>query len=1104
MKHKKRKRRNNNKNVQNKIEIYYNNINGLITKQDSLHHILQMNQPDIVAICETKLHKNSQYDISGYKVIKSNLKAGKEGILVAVKEGTYQTAEKIFESERRNLATIEITYPEDTMRVIVVHGPQEDAPHDEKDEFFVDLKAEVECCASSNSRMLIAGDFNARLEISGNKVEGVSSNGKQLMEVVEVYDLVILNMQQDTEGKWTRIQKKGNAECKSVIDYLITDQDTRKITSKTHVDEEKLYTPYRTKKDSRGETLVFSDHCAMTTCVEICKGTRKTKLKPQKMKMWVIDAPGLKKFQKIGTDNVDLGKMANYNNPYDVWSNEVDKVMHQCFARKTVTIGRSKPSKSRPKAKMIRAILKGVAEKGKIQREIVKLYHEKLIHLEANRNARLRAEKLNETVANLTSDDILSPNAFWKLRKSISKNSGLNLQAVLKREGGTTNDPYEIKEEVRKEFEYRLRDREAEDGWEGYVHATNAVVELILNEHSDSGPDFTEEELAAAIHKMKTGIAPDYHSMHSEVLHNLGTGLFKSLLEVMNIIKNTRNIPIKWSNVLITMIYKNKGSHMDLEKYRGIFLTVMVAKVFERLLQNRMKPQLDKISLFQAGSRSGRGPSDNLFLLRGCIDHSKYMNKCLYITSYDFRQAFDSLWMQDCILVLKKLGVQNYILQLIYELNKKAIVQVKTPYGLTEPLEITNAVKQGGVLGSSLCSASTGEYCHVNKGITIGDLQIATLAYVDDIFDVNDNVDDTTVAHRNAEIFAKRKKQTHAPEKCNVMLVNKRNKKGVKVPELKIDSEIIEETHSMVCLGDVFNSKGNNDDLIADRMKRGTAVMISTHGFMREMSLGVHTISVYLLLHSAIFLASILFNAQAWSNLTEKNMLLLSTMQMKFLKKTMMVKQAVSNSFVCLELGVLPVEYEIHKRQLSFLHHIIHLEEDDPVKRMWKNQKQLPEHNNWWNGVEKLLVKYNIQLTEEDMKKMSKETYKQKIKKIVAYVAFEDLKADCQSKRKTNHLIYQKFEAQSYVTSLYPKQSRMIFKCRSRTLNIKDHMEYKFKDNQHCRWCGVSNETLQHIVNCGFESKIDDVEAVLELGSNLDLMGEIAERVAEFLERVEV
>ena len=225
----------------------------------------------------------------------------------------------------------------------------------------MDLKAEVECCASSSSRMLIAGDFNARLEISGNKIEGVSSNGKQLMEVVEIYDLAILNLQPDTEGKWTRIQKKGNAECKSVIDYLITDQDTQKMTSKTHVDEEKLYTPYRTKKETGGETLVFSDHCAMTTCVEIRKGTGKTKLKPQKMKTWVIDAPGLKKFQRIGTDNDYLGKMADYNNPYDIWSNEVDKVMHQCFARKTVTIGRSKPTKSRPKAKLIRTILKQVA-----------------------------------------------------------------------------------------------------------------------------------------------------------------------------------------------------------------------------------------------------------------------------------------------------------------------------------------------------------------------------------------------------------------------------------------------------------------------------------------------------------------------------------------------------------------------------------------------------------------------------------------------------------------------------------------------------------------------------------------------------------------------
>ena len=620
------------------------------------------------------------------------------------------------------------------------------------------------------------------------------------------------------------------------------------------------------------------------------------------------------------------------------------------------------------------------------------------------------------------------PNAFWKLRKSVSKNSHLELHSVYKQGGGIATDPGEIKDEVRKEFQFRLRNREAMNGWDGYVEATNSVVECILNGKCDSSPDFSSEELIEAIKKIKTGKAPDYYGMYSEIFHYLGTGLLQPLLQTLNIVKNSRRIPEKWRNVLVTMIYKNKGSRMDLEKYRGIFLTVIASKLFELLLKNRMKTNLDKVSLFQAGSKDGKGPPDILFLLRSCIDYSKYMNNCLYVTSYDFRQAFDSLWLQDCILTLKKLGVEDYILQLIYELNKKAIVQVKTPYGLTEPAEVIDTVKQGAILGSSLCSASTGEYCQVNKGVTVGDVQIASLAYVDDVIDLNGNDEDTVQAHQNAEVFAKRKKLTHAPEKCNLMLINRRNKKNIKVPELKINEEIMEEVHQMVCLGDVFNSKGNNDDLINDRVKRGTASMVSIHGFMREMSLGVHTISVYLLLHHAIFLASMLFNAQAWSNITEKNMSNLTTIQMRFLKKAMSAKQATTNSFMYLELGVLPIAQEVHKRQLTFFHHIVNLAEDDPVRKMWQYQRQLPNYNNWWNGIENLIVKYNIELSEEQIKSISKDTFKQKVKKAITQVAFEDLRKECQAKEKTKQLVYQEYKTQPYIQSLYPNHSKIIFK----------------------------------------------------------------------------
>ena len=203
-------------------------------------------------------------------------------------------------------------------------------------------------------------------------------------------------------------------------------------------------------------------------------------------------------------------------------------------------------------------------------------------------------------------------------------------------------------------------------------------------------------------------------------------------------------------------------------------------------------------------------------------------------------------------------------------------------------------------------------------------------------------------------------------------------------------------------------------------------------------------------------------------------------------------------------MGILPVKYEIHKRQLSFLHHIIHLSDDDPVRNVWKYQGTLPEYKNWWTGVKELMLKYSINFSEDQIKEMSKESYKEKVKKAVKNVAFEELKAECRSKGKTEKIKYTVFTTQKYITSLYPNHSRIIFKCRSKTLDIKEHMQYKYKDGIHCRWCGISDETVSHIVNCGYNGQpIDDVEEII-YGSDIQKMKDVAERIEDFIERVDV
>ena len=163
----------------------------------------------------------------------------------------------------------------------------------------------------------------------------------------------------------------------------------------------------------------------------------------------------------------------------------------------------------------------------------------------------------------------------------------------------------------------------------------------------------------------------------------------------------------------------------------------MVSKVFEKLLKSRIKNELAGIDLCQAGSRSNRGPTDNTFIVNAVIDHHKYLNKCLFLTTYDFQQAFDSLWLQDCVLSLHKLGVPGSVLQIIFNLNRVARIRVKSQFGLTSAATVEDILQQGRVLAPDLCSASTAEYCGRNKGVSVGLCVISSLAFVDDMLDMS-------------------------------------------------------------------------------------------------------------------------------------------------------------------------------------------------------------------------------------------------------------------------------------------------------------------------------------------------------------------------------
>ena len=283
--------------------------------------------------------------------------------------------------------------------------------------------------------------------------------------------------------------------------------------------------------------------------------------------------------------------------------------------------------------------------------------------------------------------------------------------------------------------------------------------------------------------------------------------------------------------------------------------------------------------------------------------------------------------------------------------------------------------------------------------------------------------------------------------------------------------------------------------------------MIMITSLMAETEVGVHHVSVMLLLYRALFLSTMLFNSQTWSNLRKKDITELRTLQLKYLKRTIGVASSTSNAFTFLELGVLPIEFEIEKRQLLYLHRILQLELTDPVSKMFWEMKRLNDagERNWWSGVEPCLQKYNLPELSQ-IKEMSKHSFCQKVKSAVAETAFGQLVAECHGLKKTANLVYESFKLQDYFLNLYPSQARIVFKWRSETLDLKTHLTYKYND-VYCRCCKEQTESPQHIVNCGVENKIDCDLDVLKMEnmddrtrSDLKLM---VSRICSFLERVQ-
>ena len=81
----------------------------------------------------------------------------------------------------------------------------------------------------------------------------------------------------------------------------------------------------------------------------------------------------------------------------------------------------------------------------------------------------------------------------------------------------------------------------------------------------------------------------------------------------------------------IKVIYKGQGTKEDLANYRGIFLSSVVCKVFEKMVYKKLEPIIDKeMTENQAGARKGWGTTDHVMTIKTKIEYDKYFKNETY------------------------------------------------------------------------------------------------------------------------------------------------------------------------------------------------------------------------------------------------------------------------------------------------------------------------------------------------------------------------------------------------------------------------------------------------------------------------------------------
>ena len=240
--------------------------------------------------------------------------------------------------------------------------------------------------------------------------------------------------------------------------------------------------------------------------------------------------------------------------------------------------------------------------------------------------------------------------------------------------------------------------------------ATNRRLKKLLQGHTahdKSCVPFNLTEMDIAIGKMRSKGAAGPDNIPPTFLKSLGPHAKKELLAIFNMSFRRSECAQSWRRAVIIPILKAGKPPSDLASFRPISLTSCIAKLFERMIGERLYQVAEKRGMLnyqQAGFRKGRSCEDQILRVTQSIEDSfqQLPMQRSVLALLDFSKAYDTVWRERLLLSMIDKSVPLPIVKWLASFLQNRLAKVRFNNELSDTRCIRQGLPQGSVLAPVL------------------------------------------------------------------------------------------------------------------------------------------------------------------------------------------------------------------------------------------------------------------------------------------------------------------------------------------------------------------------------------------------------------------